>query len=232
MKTYYKILLVIILLVCTIIYSIDIVNYSIDIVKVGWLVSFLTPKVLIIFLSGVLSVLVYRIMSLGKLKRLLTGALVFFLPIGIYLMVHPPYVEDYEKRGVEVAEKSFPNNSIILRINETQPQFNGLISIASPGCAHCIKATSKMSRMLARDPSLDLIVFLYTKKQEKLDKFRAKATADNLPIVMVPDGDDAMILCQGRFPTFLYMKNGDIIHMWSNDQFGYPAFSWVENKLN
>jgi len=202
------------------------IEYGITDLNWGWMASYLFPKALVLALTTLLIVaLWFKLQPLGRYK--FVGALVLFgLSIGGYLLVNTPYIE-WIKKGTDMTSES-ASNPIEEYLNQSQPNFDGVICLALPGCPHCEVAIPKLALMQKRVPEIDVIVFVFTKDSSRVKSFQEDTGVDVLPFLAVPDPNNSIKLCEGKFPTFLYFKHGKVVHRWFNWQFGYPACDWVE----
>ena len=76
-----------------------------------------------------------------------------------------------------------------------------------------------------------IIQFIFSLDSAKIDNFIQETGASNLTYILAPDEKGTLELCQGRFPTFFYLKNNNVIHKWDNNNIGYPAYDWIEDGL-
>lgn len=217
--------------ICLIIFRSDLlIQYGIVELAWSWMNSYLLPKGLLLILSAVLTWAVWPVFSSWKRFQFLGLLLVFGIAIGGYLLVNPPYIE-WIKQGTDMTAE-LSGNPVEKYLNQNQPDFDGIICLALPGCPHCEVAISKLALMQKRVPEMDVMVFVFTEDSTKVNSFQKDTGVETLPFQAVPDPDDSIELCKGKFPTFLYFKNGKVIHRWFNWQFGYPAIDWVEAGLN
>ncbi len=86
--------------------------------------------------------------------------------------------------------------------------------------------------MIDRGQQQDILYFHYTTDSIKLLGFQEETNSQNLSYAMVPDQEGAWEMYKGVFPTYFYIKNNSVIYEWQNYQLGYPALSWIENKLD
>ena len=103
--------------------------------------------------------------------------------------------------------------------------------IASPSCPHCMVAANKISLLKARNPKRDVKVLMYTLTQEKIDDFISDSGVDDLDYKLTENENALLALCQGKFPSFFYIKNKKVVHKWNNRELGYPALDWIEAGL-
>ncbi|HAP70607.1 MAG TPA: hypothetical protein DCR04_12935 [Flavobacteriales bacterium] len=197
--------------------------------QLGWMVGLLLPKVLLLLAS--LALLIVCWPSLKKLENLkwVPSFLIIGLPIGLYLLVNVPYVNDWTKTGTELVGEG--SNSIEVFLQETQPEFEGLICFALPGCEYCDLAISKLELLHHRNPNLDVLVFVFTKDSAVVNSYKNQSVGSSLTYLPVPNPNESIQLNNGNFPSFFYFKNGKLRYRWFSGEFGYPAFDWVESRL-
>ena len=191
--------------------------------------SYLFPKVLLIILTAVLSWIVWPAFHTWKRLQPLGALLIFSLAIGCYLIVNPPYIE-WNKKGTDMTA-ALLGNPVAQYLHKNEPSFDGIICLALPGCPHCEVAIPKLALMQQRKPDLDVMVFVFTEDDAQVANFQKDCGVESLPFKAVPDPNNSIELCQGKFPTFLYFKDGKVVHRWFNWEFGYRAFDWVEAGL-
>lgn len=191
----------------------------------GWMASYLLPRMSVLVLTILLALLLWPATKALKFRILLT-ILVLGIGIGGYLIVNPPYIR-WTKQGTDMTAE-VGGHPIEAYLNEHHPGFDGVICLALPGCPHCKTAIPKLALMQQRVPDIDLFVFVFTEDSAKVTSFKQYAGVDHLPYVAVPEPKQSIRLSRGRFPAFLYFKDGKVVYRWSNNQFGYPAFDWVE----
>jgi thiol-disulfide isomerase/thioredoxin len=216
--------------ICLAIFRSDnIIQYGIVELSWGWMNSYLFPKGLLFVFTAVLAWAIWPVFYSWKRIRFLGILLIFGVTIGGYLIINTPYIE-WIKEGTDMTDK-LSGNPVEEYLNENQPGFDGVICLALPGCPHCEVAIPKLALMQKRVPELDVIVFVFTEDSSKAQSFQKDTGVDELPFHAVPDPNSSIKLCEGKFPTFLYLKNGKVVHRWFNWQFGYPAYDWVESDL-
>ncbi|NQY11670.1 MAG: hypothetical protein HRT71_19400 [Flavobacteriales bacterium] len=230
-----KLLSVFLIVVATVgisIFSSSISNISIDELGVSWTFSFLLPRLLILATSIALAINCWQLLNKKKKAIKISATIVAALLFpGIQFALNPIYEGDLSKTDRFITEDLYKENSITSWINESDKNFNGLVCIASPTCPHCMVAVSKLSRSLARTPDKKHIVFMFAKDEERIESFKKAINVDNINFELMPDQQGMLELCGGAFPTFLYFKENRFVHRWSNNNFGYSAFDWVENDL-
>ena len=218
------------MVMCVVIFgSAYIIQFAIAELNFGWMTSFLLPKALL--LLAALAFLISCLKSLKKAGSLkwLVGFCILGLPIGTYLMVNIPYVDDWVKHGKELRAEN--QNPIEAYLKNTQPEFDGLICFFLPGCPHCENAISKLELLHQRQPDLDLVIFVFSEDSAIVNAYTEPPNASDLTYVSVPDPNESFKLNQGIFPSFFYCRDGSLIYRWTNSEFGYPALDWIENRL-
>lgn len=227
-----KIVLTVIVLLLSVLVlrSEQITFYAIDHLGLGWMVSFLLPKIgLILCVALMIGV------SWSTLKKLGVGKWIasFFiigLPITAYLVVNIPYTDDWKKNGT--ALEPGEGAAIVEFLSTTRPGFDGLVCFSLPGCPHCEEAKIKLEKLQKRAPELDLLVFVFAEDSTAIPGPDSDEVGSSLTHLLVPSPSESIMLNQGRFPCFFYYRNGKLVHRWFSGQFGYPAYDWVENGLN
>lgn len=209
-----------------------ITNWLILSPTLSWTLGFVLPKILVLLLAIVIGRLVYKALHLKAWLKNTISALATVALIGVYLVFNLPYLEDYSKNGFHIFPETYQNNSVLNYVNKHNPDFNGVIALGSITCPYCKESARKFSKMHSRGKQQDIFYFLYTKDPEKLANFRVETDSQNLTYAMVPDQEGAWEMCKGVFPTYFYIKDQTVVYEWQNEQLGYPALSWIENKLN
>lgn len=165
-----------------------------------------------------------------KVLQIIIGcSLSIALLVGNFI-VRPIYQGDFNKEGKPL---NISKNSLLDLILNQNSDYDGLICIASPTCPHCKKAAKeRLKVMKERNASLQIGIALYTKDTMRMNNFKKETETQTLPYYLIQDAKGAMELCHGAFPTFIYIKDKKVVHVWQNNEFGFPALDWIENKLN
>lgn len=125
-----------------------------------------------------------------------------------------------------------PNHAIATQINESIENFEGLVLIARPGCPFCKEAIEdRMVQLEKRNENIKVAVYLAQGVESHLDLYKSENTKDIPFFVKDREFGDNDVLRITGFPTFVYVKDGGLIHQWSNDDFGYRSLDWIENQL-
>ncbi|MDB4678102.1 hypothetical protein OAE93_00070 [bacterium] len=216
--------------ICLAIFRSDnLIQYGIAELGWGWMNSYVFPKGLLLVLSAVLAWAIWPVFHSWKQLRFVGALLIFGVTIGGYLIVNTPYIE-WVKTGTDMTDK-LAGNPVQVYLNQNQPEFDGIICLVLPGCPHCEVAVPKLALMQKRVPKLDVIVFVFTEDSSEVRSFQKDTGVNKIPFELIPDRNNSIELCEGKFPTLIYFKNGKVVHRWFNWQFGYPAYDWVESGL-
>ena len=203
--------------------------FSISSLTFSWMAGLVIPKlalILLVFLSLLVS---WKTLgNIGSLKWVLV-LLIVGAPIGSYLLVNIPYVNEWTKHGTDLSNEELNPIEEYLRISN--PDFDGLICFYLPGCPHCEEAKAKLEVLHQRQPNLDLLIFVFTEDSALVDSYKHKAVGGTLNYLPVPNPNECLKLNRGKFPSFFYFKDGILKHRWFSSQFGYPALDWVESRL-
>lgn len=199
----------------------------------GWMASYLFPRVLTIALGVWLALISISFINGGKLLKLGLGTLVVGLCIGGYLMINLPYLDDWNRTGSELSEEELGSTGYVEDfLNNQFNNYEGIVCLALPDCPHCISSMPKLEKLQSRVNDLNVSVLVFADDSTGLQRFSGHVGPTGIPVFLAPNPKESYVLSRGRFPSFLYLRNGKIVHRWRNGQFGYPAMDWVESKLN
>lgn len=197
----------------------------------SWMFSYIAPRLVFLLLSvGWLTVFL-SLISLNTKAKTGIGVLCIGAAIGGFLIMNPPYIADWQKYGQDLTG-IYNDNDVEHALQTSEPDFDGLVMLALPNCPYCFMAYPQLERLKHRDHELDVAVFVSAKDSFGVHFFEEKIGKSEIPVYLLSDRDQATELSNGKFPTFLYLKDGKLIHRWSSDQFGYPALDWIEDRLN
>lgn len=152
---------------------------------------------------------------------------VFLLHLVIHFSLNPIYEGDFNKMG---QTKSLVNNQILTDVLKLDSNFEGLVCVASVNCPYCIEAIRNKVNLVYERGKVNALVYLGAGDAELLRVFRVNTDAPNIPIVINSNLDGVIDIDEKAIPVFLYVKNKKIIHLWRNEQLGFPALDWIENK--
>lgn len=195
--------------------------------NVSWTLSALLNWLILILFSAIVVSSLRRV-SKNRLLNLTIKTLVFCLPLGIYFARNPIYQGDYIKTDTEISDSE---NSIVKTIVASKPDFNGIVCIASPGCGFCKEATKHRLKPIKSRTDINVAIFLAVKDTAAIDYYISETNAPELDYFLLEEVDGLNEITQGRFPTFIYVKDKRIAHIWSNDNLGFPALDWIESGL-
>ncbi|MBI1287655.1 MAG: hypothetical protein GC178_08765 [Flavobacteriales bacterium] len=215
------------------IYSQSASDILLDSLNSGWMMSYLFPRILIILSAVTLTSCVLLLFNASKFMKVVIGILIFGSCIGGYLAVNLPYIDDWNQVGTEVTNVDAPAaHPVEAFLGKQFGSYEGLVCLALPNCPHCINSIPKLEKMQARTNKLNFSVLVFADDSTGVEQFLNHVPSTEIPVFLAPEPDATYALSRGRFPSFLYVKNGEIIHRWSNGQFGYPAMDWIEHGLN
>ncbi len=204
-------------------------NYSLEALGFGWMNSYLFPRLLLILFTSVLIAAIFPSLKLPKVRKTVVGVLIGVVCVGGYLAINPPYVNDWFRTGTDmlgVADENPIGNFLNRETN-----FDGLVCLALPDCPYCVEAIPNLEMLQERNPNVEIVVFVFAKDSTGVQSFNRHIGETDIPIYLVPSPKESIELCGGQFPTYLYFRNGKIIHRWFNSEFGYPALDWIESGL-
>lgn len=227
MRHLWSILLLVFILL-TSIFSEKITLYLVSSVGLSWTISFVLPKLVALAFSLLLAKNMYNSIQLSNGIKWAISILVLAAGVGFYLSQNLPYTEDYKKSGTELNLSDNTELQIILAENES---FDGILMIASPSCPHCMKAAKHISILQKRVPERDIKVLMYTLTQEKINDFILDSGVKDLDYKVTDDNEATLTLCEGKFPSFVYIKDKKVVHKWNNYELGFPALDWIETGL-
>lgn len=192
-----------------------------------WTLNYVLIWLLVLILSGFSAFLCYK--TLKGRARFLTPVLALVIPLGFYFAAKPIYDGDFSKTGTSV---NYGTENIILQdILRYKSDFKGVVCVASPYCPFCIEAVRDKMRMLDQRKKTDVAVYLPSGEANLIQHFRDKTAAHSIPIVPNSNPEVGFDIDENVIPVFLYIQNQRIVHVWRNDQLGYPALDWIENGL-
>jgi hypothetical protein len=164
-----------------------------------------------------------------KIKfKLVLAVFVFLISSGIYFAASPIYEGDFNKTG---KSQNIRDNQILNDVLNYKPSFEGVVCVASPHCKFCIEAVKTKMNVLFHRNQIDVLVYLGFGDDKILGDFRVNTEAQEIPIVINSRPDLGLTIDEAVIPVFLFIRGGKIVHLWRNEQLGYPALDWMESKL-
>lgn len=192
----------------------------------SWFFSLTLNKLFLLIMSLIV------ILNIKKLnKKTHRVFLMFFLGVGWFVSFWktPLYKEDFNKRGVDITG-IYKDNDFCKRFNKLYPNYKGMLCLANVGCPHCKRIAKKIEIVKKRSPNLNICFVLFSTEGESITSFKRESGAKNIDCELIKESEELafMEICEGKFPTFLYVANNDFIYKWSARQFGSRALDWVE----
>jgi hypothetical protein len=212
-------------------FSFQIINFTVFTWKLDWFASYLLPIALLLGVTMLCCNIIWKALEKKfwvKLVVVLGIALMMALP---YFILNPIYLQDIQKRGEHISPNQFTDNVTLQEVINENPDFDGLLAIANVDCDQCKASMINLRELIARNEKLDIVVYVYTLKQDKLNSFIEETNSHALEFHLSPDEESLIKLCDGAFPSFFYIRNGNIVQKWYSDQFGYRALSWIDSGL-
>ncbi len=203
--------------------------YALDSFGLGWMASYLFPRFLVVCSSILVLILFLPVLAVPKIGKVVIGVLIFAACIGGYLAVNIPYINDWTKQGDDVS--SVDDGKVIEEFLRNNSNYEGLVCLVLPSCPYCVASIPKLEKLTNRSPNVQVLVLVVSKDSTGVGRFRNHVGDTDVRIDLAPQPEEVAKLSGGRFPTFLYVKDGKLVHRWSNSQFGYPALDWIEAGL-
>jgi hypothetical protein len=181
----------------------------------SWTMAKALPYILALLIGTLLSVLFFR----KKNKRL---KMLFRLPISViffaaYFIFHPIYEGDFSNHSYK------PKSGTLAELKNDE-----FVVVAIPGCMYCMESIEKLNKLKERNPDLK-IRFLVLSSDDKDLKYYREIAAPSISVTKAKETKRFLEISKGGFPTFLSVKGGKIMKVWSNDSFGVLALDEVEN---
>lgn len=192
----------------------------------SWVLSYLFPWFLILLFSLASSRSLFVSLK-GKLRIWLPMVAFILLP-GLFFAMNPIYEGDFNKSG---KPKALTENQILSDVLRFDPDFDGLVCVASPNCPYCVEAVKTKIYRIFQRAKIDALVYLGIGDEQVAAVFREKAQAPEIPVVLNTAPDDGLDIDENVIPVFLYIRKGEIVHLWRNEQLGFPALDWIEAGL-
>lgn len=181
-------------------------------------------------------VLLFSFLAALQMFGLLKSHVRFWLPIvsflvlpSLFFAMNPIYEGDFNKSG---KPKDWIENQILMDVMNLDSNFEGLVCVASPSCPFCVEAVQTKIYHVYKRGKVDALVYLGRGDTDVANQFRVNADAPEIPIVLNSAPDDGLDIDEKVIPVFLYIRDGKIIHLWRNEQLGFPALDWIESGLH
>jgi hypothetical protein len=192
----------------------------------SWTIAKIAPYLLLV-IFGILMVrwfskfLLYKIFS-NRLKflRPIVFVIITAVPFIIGFILNPIYEGDFSKQGTEIQ-----NHNSISDFTKAD-----LAVITIPGCPYCYHSISKLRQLKARNPEMRIKFIVCTSNTEDLKDYIAEGGKD-IVVSKTNNSETLSKMAEGKFPTFVMIKNNKATYRWSNDQFGCLAMDELEHSL-
>lgn len=204
--------------------------YALEMLQLSWMQSYLLPRLLVVLLAIASIFAVLPVLNLPKIMKSLVGILILGAAIGSYLSVNLPYVNDWVRVGTAL-NQHVQASEIGNQLKPHDQESDGLFMLALPSCPYCVEQFETLERLAVRNPDLIIAVFVAGADSVSVNEFKNHVGKSQIPMYPISNPNEISELSEGRFPTFLYYRNGSVVYRWSNQQFGYPALDWVEAGL-
>lgn len=193
----------------------------------GWTISALTPWLLLFALSFTIMYVLLRKLRLQKGKWFLVLIPILFL--GLNFIINPIYEADYIKNGEDL---SIDDHILLDTLNNRSKSFTGLVCIADLNCPFCKRVTKERLNVIKeRIPNSEVFITLNSSNQDDINQYVNETNAVDIDFLKIDRSKEILELSRGRFPSFILVENGSIIHRWTNSQLGYPALDKIESYL-
>ena len=181
----------------------------------SWTLAKALPYILTLLIGILLSVLLFR--KKNKRLKLLFGLPFSFLFFAAYFIFHPIYEGDFSNRSYK------PKTENLAELKNDE-----FAVVAIPGCMYCLESIEKVNKLKERNPDLKIRFVVLSSDDEDLKYYRQIA-APTISVVKAKETKRFLEISKGGFPTFLSVRSGKILKVWSNDSFGVLALDEVEN---
>jgi hypothetical protein len=165
---------------------------------------------------------IYKIIS-NRLKflRPIVFVVITAIPFVIGFVLNPIYEGDFSKQGTEIQ-----NSESITEFKNVD-----LAVIAIPGCPFCYHSISKLKQLKARNPEMKIKFIVCTYNKNDLKDYIAEGGKD-ITVIKSDKIEFLGKMAEGKFPTFVMVKNNKAAYSWSNDQFGCLALDQLESEFS
>ena len=194
--------------------------------------------------------------SMTPIESLLKNALLIIISLGALRLFTPTprnFKSIYIVGGLAIAALPFilnPPDGYFSNIDETQYPYKlrtelipdtikanipfnmeegeYLIAFLSISCPHCRVGAQKLS-VAAKKHDLPRIHALFIGDESKMDEFRFESNS-NLPYTIYRE-NSFFKFTKGVLPTFLLVKNGQVLKRWSGAAFSYDEIAKIPSYL-
>ena len=184
----------------------------------SWTLSKISPYVILGITGFIIGFLLFKATrNLKKLLRFLVIPISVVAGFAIGFALHPIYAGDYNRSGkIPAAQTTLADAK------------GDLVMVALPDCPFCHGAVSLLNKLQERNPQLKISILVTGKDPQTLLSFRNEA--DKRIIIRHPKNQEKLLAVSGyHFPTFLQVKNGKVMEVWTNEELGFPALDHLES---
>lgn len=192
----------------------------------SWVLSYLFPWVLVLLFSFLIAKNVFGLFKSNV--RFWLPPLVFLILPALFFSMFPIYEGDFNQSG---KPKDLSENQILSDVLSVKPDFEGLVCVASPNCPFCIEAVQTKIYHVFQRAKIDALVYLGFGDEDTVNKFRLNADAPEMPIVLNSNPEGGLDIDEDVIPVFIFIRDAKIVHLWRNEQLGFPALDWIESGL-
>jgi thioredoxin-related protein len=165
---------------------------------------------------------IYKIISNRmKFLRPIVFMVITAIPFVVGFVLNPIYEGDFSKQGTEIQNQE--------SINDFRKVDLAVITI--PGCPYCYHSISKLKQLKARNPEMNIKFIVCTSNSEDLKDYIAEGGKE-IVVSKTKNIETLSKMAQGKFPTFVMIKNNKGAYRWSNDQFGCLALDQLESEFS
>lgn len=207
----------------------EVTVYALDSFGIGWMTSYMFPRLLVVLMSIFVLMLLLPVLVIPRIGKVVVGFFILAACIGGYLAVNLPYITDWNKRGEDIS--MVDEGKAVEEFLRNNASYHGLVCLALPNCPYCVASIPKLEKLKNRSTDLQAMVLVVAKDSTGVERFRSHVGDTDIPIELAPDANAFAKLARGSFPTFVYIKDGKLVQLWANDQLGYPALDWIESGL-
>lgn len=192
----------------------------------SWVWVYLIPWLSILAFSLLSARMLFQ--SLTRHFRIWIPILLFFVLPSLFFLLNPVYEGDFNKSGksVEIFE-----NQILADVLSHNSDFSGVVCVASPSCPYCIEAVKTKINPVFKRGKINAAVYLANGNLNTINQFRMNSNAPEIPIVVNSKPELGIDIDETLIPVFLFIENKKIVHVWRNEQLGFPALDWIESGI-
>ncbi len=195
----------------------------------SWTFSKVLPWFIVLLMSLIIMTGLVRTIQKRSFK-LLIGFMLPLTLLGLMFAINPIYSADFIKKGTA---REIDNHRLLEIAEAFKPNFDGIIAIVDSDCPFCRKATRDRLRIMDdRDVNIDIALTLNTADRTIIDDYIEATNSSQLDYLVHKPSEALIQLSGGVFPTFVYIKSGQIRHLWKNSELGFPALDWIESGLH